>query len=52
VTGAEKYAGEVYAKNFGDAYPGEALAKLNPWPPEAPWYAEKRAEYVNKFQSA
>lgn len=52
VTGAEKFAGEVYAKNFADAYPGDALAKLNPWPPEAPWYAEKRAEFVDKFKSA
>lgn len=52
VVGADKFGGEVYAKNFADAYPGDALAKLNPWPPEAPWYAEKRAEFVNKFMSA
>ncbi|WAP68325.1 extracellular solute-binding protein [Jiella pelagia] len=52
VTGADKYAGEVYAKNFADAYPGDALAKLNPWPAEAPWYAELRTEFVNRFTSA
>lgn len=52
VIGAEKYANEQYAKNFADAYPGDALAKLNPWPPTQPWYADIRTEYVNKFQSA
>ncbi|MGE0211000.1 MAG: extracellular solute-binding protein [Parvibaculaceae bacterium] len=52
VIGAEKFANEKYAKNFGDAYPGDALAKLNPWPPTQPWYADIRTEYVNKFQSA
>ncbi len=28
------------------------LQKLNPWPAEPPWYADVRAQYVNKFQSA
>lgn len=52
VIGADKFAGESYAKNFNDAYPGDALEKLNPWPAEAQWYADIRAQYVNKFQSA
>lgn len=52
VLGAERYANEQYAKNFADAYPGDALAKLNPWPAEAPWYADVRSQYANKFQSA
>ena len=52
VIGADAYGGEIYAKNFADAYPGEALANLNPWPAEAPWYSEKRTEYANKFLSA
>jgi spermidine/putrescine transport system substrate-binding protein len=52
VIGAEKHANANYAKNFADAYPGDALKKLNPWPAEAPWYADIRAQYVNKFQSA
>jgi spermidine/putrescine transport system substrate-binding protein len=52
VLGAEKYANAQYAKNFADAYPGDALKNLNPWPAEAPWYADVRAQYVNKFQSA
>lgn len=52
VIGADKFGGETYAKNFADAYPGDALAKLNAWPAEAPWYASARTEFVNKFMSA
>jgi spermidine/putrescine transport system substrate-binding protein len=49
---ADTYAGTNYAKNFAEAYPGDALANLNAWPAEAPWYADVRTEFVNKFQSA
>ena len=52
VIGADKFGGEVYAKNFADAYPGDALAKLNAWPAEMPWYVTQRTEFVNKFLSA
>jgi len=52
VLGADKFASEQYAKNFSDAYPGDALANLNPWPPTQPWYSDVRTEYVNKFESA
>lgn len=52
VIGADKFGGEVYAKNFADAYPGDSLAKLNAWPAEAPWYAKARSEFTNKFLSA
>ena len=52
IIGADRYAGSQYAKNFSDAYPGDALANLNPWPPEPPWYAEVRTEYRNKFVNA
>jgi len=52
VIGADKFASAQYAKNFADAYPGDALANLNPWPPTQPWYADVRTEYVNKFESA
>lgn len=52
VIGADKFGGEVYAKNFADAYPGDALQKLNPWPAEMPWYVAARTEFVNKFLSA
>ncbi len=33
-------------------YPGDTATKLNPWPPEPPWYADARAEYANKFKTA
>ena len=52
VLGADKHANENYKKNFSEAYPGDALANLNPWPPQAPWYGKVRTEYVNKFKSA
>jgi len=52
VLGADQFAGASYKKNFSDAYPGDSLANLNPWPPQAPWYSDIRTEYVNKFKSA
>ena len=52
VLGADQFAGQVYKTNFAEAYPGDSLANLNPWPAEAPWYAEIRTEFVNKFKSA
>jgi spermidine/putrescine transport system substrate-binding protein len=52
VLGADKFAGDIYKKNFAEAYPGDSLAKLNPWPAEAPWYADVRTEYRNKFVNA
>ena len=33
-------------------YPGDTSTRLNPWPPEPPWYADARAEYANKFETA
>ncbi len=52
VLGADKHTGEQYKKNFAEAYPGDSLANLNPWPAEAPWYADVRTEHENKFKSA
>lgn len=52
VLGADKFAGAAYARNFADAYPGDALANLNPWPAEPQWYADARTEFVNRFTSA
>ena len=52
VLGADRFAGETYAKNFAEAYPADSLSKLNPWPAEAPWYAALRAEFVAKFKNA
>ena len=52
VLGADAFSGDTYKKNFAEAYPGDSLANLNPWPAEAPWYADVRTEFVNKFKSA
>ena len=52
VLGADTFAGAAYKKNFLEAYPGESLANLNPWPPQAHWYGKIRTEYVNKFKRA
>ena len=52
VLGADAFAGAAYKKNFSEAYPGEALANLWPWPKEPQWYADVRTEYRNKFVSA
>ena len=52
VLGADAFGGEIYAQNFADAYPGEALTNLNAWPAEGPWYSEMRTEFTNKFLSA
>jgi len=52
VLGADQHAGEQYAKNFAEAYPGDALANLWPWPKEPQWYADARTEYRNRFVSA
>ncbi len=52
VIGADAFAGDSYKKNFAEAYPGTALANLNPWPAEPQWYADVRTEYRNKFVNA
>ena len=52
VLGADKHAGPAYRKNFAEAYPGKALADLNPWPAEPQWYADLRTEFKNKFVGA
>ena len=52
VLGADSHSGDTYKQNFAEAYPADSLANLNPWPAEAPWYAEVRNEFVNKFKSA
>lgn len=52
VLGADKYTSPAYKKNFAEAYPGDALTKLNPWPAEPQWYADIRSEFRNKFVDA
>ncbi|RUM34820.1 MAG: spermidine/putrescine ABC transporter substrate-binding protein [Desulfobulbus sp.] len=52
VKGADKFAGAQYRNNFTEAYPGDALSKLNPWPAEPKWYIDLRTEYANKLVKA
>jgi spermidine/putrescine transport system substrate-binding protein len=52
VLGADQHAGDQYKKNFAEAYPGDALSYLWPWPKEPQWYADVRTEYRNKFVNA
>ncbi|MEZ5591989.1 MAG: extracellular solute-binding protein [Gammaproteobacteria bacterium] len=52
VLGADQFAGDQYKKNFAEAYPGDALSNLWPWPKEPQWYADVRTEYRNKFVNA
>ncbi len=52
VLGADKFASDQYKKNFAEAYPGDSLANLWPWPREPQWYADVRTEYRNKFVNA
>ena len=52
VIGADAYTDANYKKNFAEAYPGDALQNLNPWPAEPQWYADIRTEYRNKFVNA
>ncbi len=52
VLGADGHTDENYKKNFASAYPGDALANLNPWPAEPQWYADVRTEFRNKFVNA
>jgi len=52
VLGADAHTDANYKKNFAEAYPGDALKNLNPWPAEPQWYADIRTEYRNKFVNA
>ena len=52
VKGADEHLTEMSKKNFQEAYPGDALDRLWPWPPTPSWYAEIRAEYRDKFVAA
>lgn len=52
VLGADQHASAQYGKNFAEAYPGDALKNINPWPAEPPWYADVRTEFRNKFVNA
>jgi spermidine/putrescine transport system substrate-binding protein len=52
VVGADKFLSDQSVKNFNDAYPGDALENLWPWPPEPVWYAQVRSEYRDRFVAA
>ncbi|NJM92142.1 MAG: extracellular solute-binding protein, partial [Rhodospirillaceae bacterium] len=52
VTGADALTSEVFKKNFNDAFPGDALDRVWPWPAEPAWYAEIRSQYVDQFTAA
>ena len=52
ITGADAFTSDVFKKNFQDAFPGDALKNLWPWPAEPAWYAEIRSQYVDKFTAA
>ncbi len=52
VLGADQHISAASKKNFAEAYPGDALTNLFPWPKEPQWYADVRTEYRNKFVNA
>ena len=52
VIGASDYYSDETKALSQAIYPGDTASKLNPWPPEPVWYADARAEYANKFETA
>ena len=52
VIGADQHLTEQSKKNFSEAYPGDSLDNLWPWPPEPVWYAGIRSEYRDTFVAA
>ncbi len=52
VTGADALLSDAAKKNFQEAYPGDSLKNLWPWPAEPTWYTEIRSQYVDQFKAA
>lgn len=52
IQGADAKTSDAFKKNFQEAYPGDALKNLWPWPAEPSWYAEIRSQYTDKFKAA
>lgn len=52
VTGADALTSDAFKKNFQEAYPGDSLDRVWPWPAEPGWYAEIRSTYVDQFTAA
>ncbi|MCI0431955.1 MAG: extracellular solute-binding protein [Rhodospirillales bacterium] len=52
VKGFDAHVAETFKKNFADAYPGDAVAKLWTQGTERPWFLEKRQALVDKLSAA
>lgn len=52
ITGADALLSDQARKIFQEAFPGDALKNLWPWPVEPTWYAEIRSQYADKFKAA
>jgi spermidine/putrescine transport system substrate-binding protein len=52
ITGADALLSDTAKKVFQEAFPGDALKNLWPWPAEPTWYAEIRSQYADKFKAA
>ena len=52
VTGADALTSAAFKKNFQEAYPGDALKNVWPWPAEPGCYPEIRSQYVDQFTAA
>ena len=52
VTGGDALTSDAFKKNFQEAYPGDSLDHVWPWPAEPGWYAEIRSQYVDQFKAA
>src|SRR5215510_5614125 len=52
VQGFDQHVAESFKKNFADAYPGDAVAKLWVQGTERPWFLEKRQALVDKISAA
>jgi spermidine/putrescine transport system substrate-binding protein len=52
ITGADALLSDMAKKNFQEAFPGDALKNLWPWPAEPTGYAEIRSQYVDQVKAA
>jgi spermidine/putrescine transport system substrate-binding protein len=52
VSGFDAFAAENYKKNFQEAYPGDAIARLWLQGTERPWFLEKRQALADKISAA
>lgn len=52
VQGFDAHVSDNFKKNFADAYPGDAVAKLWVQGTERPWFLEKRQALVDKISAA